>query len=47
MSNGPSAVPPWLTGPPVAVSGSVLSHSGVVLPVLDPGQAVVLHLTAT
>jgi alpha-galactosidase len=47
LSNGPSAVPPWLTGPPAAVSGSVLSHSGVVLPVLDPGQAVVLHLTAT
>jgi len=53
LSAGPGEVtgrrgdrPPWLTGPPVTVPGSILSGSGLTMPILDPGQALVLHLTA-
>ena len=42
---GAGARPPRLTGAPVEVAGAVLSHAGVVMPLLDPGQALVLHLT--
>ena len=45
LSGGAGALPPWLTGAPVEVAGAVLTHAGVVMPLLDPGQAVVLRLT--
>jgi alpha-galactosidase len=46
MSAGREGRPLWLDQGPVAVSGAVLSRSGLALPVLDPGQAVVVELVA-
>ena len=39
------AVPGWLEGEPVVVTGSVLERAGLPMPVLAPASAVVLHLT--
>jgi hypothetical protein len=38
--------PGWLSGA-TTVRGRVLAGAGLSLPVIDPGQAVVVHLKAT
>ncbi len=39
------SAPPWWPGP-IKLTGAAAEHIGVTLPVLAPGQAVVLHLAA-
>jgi alpha-galactosidase len=46
MSAGREGLPAWLAHGSVTVSGAVLGRSGVALPILDPGQAVVVELVA-
>jgi len=43
---GSGRPPPWLSGGPVELSGAVLGRAGVSLQILDPGHALVLHVTA-
>jgi alpha-galactosidase len=46
-AQGSGGASPWQAAGSVVVSGSVLGRSGLALPILDPGHALVLELTAT
>jgi hypothetical protein len=43
---GSGRAPGWRTAGPLVVSGAVLGRSGLTMPILDPGHALVVHLTA-
>jgi alpha-galactosidase len=49
LADGPGlqelAPPPWLSHGPLAVSGQVLTEVGVQMPILQPEQAFLMHLT--
>ncbi len=44
LSAGPGGRPGWLAAGGVQLSGSLLTGAGLAMPILDPGQAVVVHL---
>lgn len=46
MKQLPAWVQSQLSGEPVVASGEMLMRAGLALPVLDPEQAILIHLTA-
>jgi alpha-galactosidase len=46
MKQLPAWVQAQLSGEPVVASGEMLMRAGLALPVLDPEQAILIHLTA-